>query len=110
MAEDTKIDEPQTEPASPEGTRPSHEKQQRRRRTRKEAVAESPTGPDFVLFVSRAPEPVSFDFGPITSMRFGDRLAWRVPRDKANRFDRHHWCQTNRVRRANEEELKELRG
>jgi|GEM_PF-4628496 len=64
---------------------------------------ESPSAPkqsDWVLFVSTDKESVSFNIGPFPSFRWeGERLAWRIPADKAGRYDAHHFVVSGRVRR-----------
>jgi hypothetical protein len=54
-----------------------------------------------VRFNSTRHEPVAFDFGGFSPARLGDgRLQWRIPADRAEAFDRHHWVETGRIARA----------
>lgn len=88
---------------------PARPPEDREQRATPKAVIEADAPPviERVLYISVEKETVSFDFGPIPAMRMGERLAWLVPKRDAHKFDRHHWCQIGRIRRARDEELPE---
>ena len=55
---------------------------------------------DFVVFESTGAEIHYFDIGRFSPYRAdNDRLRWDIPKDKADRYEQHHFVQNDRVRR-----------
>lgn len=54
---------------------------------------------DPVVYISRESEPTSFDVCGIRPVRVtaNGKLEWTVPADKADVFETHHHCVTNRI-------------
>jgi hypothetical protein len=65
----------------------------------------APSPDDWVPFVSTGDETASFDFAGFPAIRWGKKLAWRVPAIYRDNMLRHHFVQVGRVREANQEEI-----
>lgn len=65
----------------------------------------APSPDDWVPFVSTSDETASFDFAGFPAIRWGKRLAWRIPLIYRENMLRHHFVQVGRVREATKEEI-----
>jgi hypothetical protein len=72
---------------------------------RRKATKPAPSPEDWVPFVSSEDETVAFDFAGFPAIRWGKRLAWRVPAIYRENMHRHIFVQTGRVREATKEEV-----
>lgn len=72
---------------------------------KRRAPKEPPAENEWCAFVSVDDEPAAFDIAGYPSMRWGKRLAWRIPLAHRDGIRRHHFFQVGRIREATKEEI-----